>query len=371
MKAKKMVEVGHDELKEIIKRKHRKKTALFIWGPPGIGKSQVVHDSGCELAKEDNLGFSTREDVVNIESNKFTVIDKRLAQMDASDIKGLPNFTEGRKTTTWTQPEWFPTEGSGILFFDELNLAPPVVQAAAYSIILDRRLGNLTLPEGFSVIAAGNRAQDRAHTFELPKPLQNRFTHVELKPPSSERWVEWAYDNGIDERLISFILTFPQHLMNFNPDDNTKAFATPRTVEIASHDIKGLKFSNNEELIRQLVGSACGRQWASEFTAFIRLRDEINIGQIINNPKTEKLPEKADLLCALTTGIAERYDKDRNWKKILRVAITLCDRFDNAEYGMKMLRMMNLKDDDFVDKLVKIDGWKKLSKRYGKFLTEP
>jgi ATPase family associated with various cellular activities (AAA) len=117
----------------------------FIWGPPGIGKSSIV----AQLAKSLNLSLR----------------DIRALLLDPVDLRWLPYVAEGR--SKWAIPEFLPADGAGILFLDELNAAPAMLQAAFYQLVLDRRLG-VHAPDGWIIIAAGNRDADRAHTTRMP-----------------------------------------------------------------------------------------------------------------------------------------------------------------------------------------------------------
>ena len=103
----------------------------MIWGPPGIGKSSIVSES-CE-------------------SNKLSFIDLRLSQLAPTDLRGLPVPRENN--CAWLSPEFLPTEGKGVLFLDEINLAPPAMQGVAQQLILDRRVGSYELPDGWFVWA--------------------------------------------------------------------------------------------------------------------------------------------------------------------------------------------------------------------------
>ena len=145
-------QVNHNRLEKIIKIAYKTKTPLFIWGATGIGKSQTIRRVAENLAKELGLEFSDNE----IEDGKFGFVDVRISQFEPSDLRGLPDI-QGEKTK-WKPPSWLPRnpKGKGIIFFDELNLAPPSIQASAYQLILDRKIGavsytHLTLPTICSV----------------------------------------------------------------------------------------------------------------------------------------------------------------------------------------------------------------------------
>lgn len=176
------IKVTHAQLEAVIIKYYEAKRALFCWGTMGIGKSWIVRDAARKIAKAMDKKFT--EDLSHInDEDYFVVVDVRLSQCDPSDLRGIPVWDKGKNATVWLPPSTFPRSGYGIILFDELNLAPPLVQASAYQFILDRSLGEYVVPEGYSVIAAGNRLEDRASLLELvgSPPIMNRFTHVELK----------------------------------------------------------------------------------------------------------------------------------------------------------------------------------------------
>ncbi|WP_020471423.1 AAA family ATPase, partial [Zavarzinella formosa] len=142
---------------------------VYLWGPPGIGKSSLVR----QAADADGL----------------SLVDVRATLLDPVDLRGLPSVVKG--AAVWCPPAFLPKDGKGLLFLDELAQAPPLVQAACLQLTLDRRLGEYALPEGWGVIAASNRAEDRAGANRLISPLLNRFVHLDLEV-SAEDWQAWA-----------------------------------------------------------------------------------------------------------------------------------------------------------------------------------
>lgn len=150
--------------------------AAFIWGAPGIGKSSIVR----QIA----------------ERRRMPLIDIRASLLDPTDLRGIPMIQDG--TAVWCPPSFLPKKSDkpGILFLDEINAAPPLVQAALYQLILDRRVGEYELPEGWRIIAAGNRREDKAVTFRLSSALANRFIHLNLEVDPDD-WHAWATNRGI------------------------------------------------------------------------------------------------------------------------------------------------------------------------------
>ncbi|MFX0092909.1 MAG: AAA family ATPase [Candidatus Hodarchaeota archaeon] len=287
----------------------QKKISAFIHGPPGIGKSAAVERVSQKL---------------NIE-----YIDMRLTQMDAVDLRGLPVLTESGKLTDWAPPEELPREGEGILFLDELNLAPPSVQHAAYQLILQRRLGKYRLPDGWVCFAAGNRIEDRAHVNELPSPLANRFVHINMDPPPIDQWIKWATDNSIDERIMGFLQWRPEMLFLFNPDNPSSAFPTPRSWEFCSRLIQD---ETDLKALGDLAVMSVGRQAASEIGAFITIFSQIDPVAILNNSQY-KLPTDLGELTATITALAVHVKQQPEHQQI--VFLQFLARKDlSAEYSV-------------------------------------
>ena len=160
-------QVSPNSAKASIIRAFKKKRPIFIWGPPGIGKSDIVRQIG--------------------DSIEAHVIDIRLSLWEPTDIKGIPYFDSKQGTMVWAPPSELPDEKMAkkhkqiIVFLDEMNSAPPAVQAAAYQLILNRKVGTYTLPDNVLIVAAGNREADKGVTYRMPAPLANRFVHLEIK----------------------------------------------------------------------------------------------------------------------------------------------------------------------------------------------
>lgn len=192
---------------------------VMIWGAPGIGKSDLVR----QAARQQGL----------------TLIDLRLSQLEPTDLRGIPLHDQGR--VRWIPPEELPDAerdgAEGILFLDEINAAPPAVAASAYQLILDRRLGVYRLPDGWTIIAAGNRLDDRGITYSMPAPLANRFMHVTLQV-DVDAWLDWAARSDISPVLCDFMAAEPEWLARFSPEPDITAFPSPRSWAFADRIIK-------------------------------------------------------------------------------------------------------------------------------------
>jgi MoxR-like ATPase len=210
--------------------------STMIWGPPGIGKSSIVS----QLAQTHHLEF----------------IDLRLSQLAPTDLRGLPVADNG--LSKWYPPEFLPRSGQGILFLDEINMAPPTMQGMAQQLILDRQVGSYKVPEGWFIWAAGNRKEDRASVFDMPAPLANRFLHLQVEP-DFESFKAYALATNLHEQIIAF-LSFRSTLLH-KVDPQQPAWPSPRSWSMAS----ALHYAGLD------VAPAVGEGTATEFLAYTKL----------------------------------------------------------------------------------------------------
>jgi hypothetical protein len=251
---------------------------VFLWGGPGLGKSSIIR----KLAA----------------SRSVSLQDIRALLLDPVDLRGLPFLgSDGR--AKWAHPEFLPKDGEGILFLDELNAAPAMVQAGCYQLVLDRALGEYKLPDGWAIVAAGNREADRAATTRMPTPLRNRFVHLEFEVDIQE-WSEWALQSAIRPEVIAFLRFRPELLSQFDRDAN--AFPSPRSWEFVS---RILSAGPDPTVEHELLGGAVGAGAATEFSGFLRMFRELpNIDAILVNPHREPVPDNAAAQYAVASALA-------------------------------------------------------------------
>jgi len=192
---------------------------------------------------------------------------------------------------------------SGILFLDEITSAPPTVTAAAYQLILDRRLGEYRAPEGWVIFAAGNRYGDRGVTYVMPTPLANRFTHYEVEP-NLEDWVAWAHAAAIDSRVIAFLRFRPDLLFDFDLAHNPVAFPSPRSWEYAHRALA--KFDANPELLLDAVQACVGPAAGVEFKAFVDNMHELPDIDAITRGESAQVPRGIDLQYCVAAALVRR-----------------------------------------------------------------
>jgi MoxR-like ATPase len=261
-----------------------RKVPVFLWGPPGIGKSSIVS----QIAKDRNIGF----------------IDLRLSLLDPTDLRGIPFFNSEDNSAVWAPASFLP-DGSvkeGILFLDELNTAAPMVQASAYQLILDRKIGEYTLPDGWSIVAAGNRESDRGVVFRMASPLANRFVHLDMESDLGE-WKKWASKSGIDQNIIAFVSYRPDALFAFNTNSDSKAFATPRTWEYVNEILKSIP---EEDLLFDMIKGAIGEELAASFLGFKSVAKSLPDIEGILDGTIEIVPEETSALHILSTALSMR-----------------------------------------------------------------
>ncbi len=297
-------------------------TPVMLWGPPGVGKSQIIAQVAARHAAP--------------------MIDIRLSQMEPSDLRGIPFRVDNG--VEWAVPAMLPDAkrhgAAGILFLDEITSAPPSVSAAAYQLILDRRLGAYEVPPGWAIFAAGNRQGDRGVTYTMPAPLANRFSHFEVEA-NLDDWVAWAYENHIDERLIGFLRFRPERLFDFDPAHNPVAFPSPRSWEFAHRALQ--KFGGTPLLLATLqacVGPAAGL----ELNAFVENMDRMPDLDAILRGEEVPVPREVDLQYAVASalvGRAARAKSGKDTREIYGHILDYAGRFPLREMGVMLVSDMH------------------------------
>ena len=370
-----MLKINHKELTELIKEYYKKKLALFIFGGFGIGKSFCVRDSAKEIAKLrarefiewNKVSREKKQEIFEYPEKYFVLIDERLSEYDSSDIKGLPNFKSDGDTIEWRIPFWakFLTlpNSDGVLFFDEVNLATPLVISSVYKIIYDRIIDESKINDNWLIIGCGNREEDRAFTHTLPAPVRDRGGEVELISPNVDDWTNWASQHDIDSRIIGFVNFKPSSMSNVDFNNNQK-FTTTRGLERLSCLISGEKLGKKFEL---LCCSAIGEGIAKEFIAFCKIQEKLNLDDIIKNPDKIKEVEDISTKYFLVSAFAEKY-KDKKIKfNVVMKASKVFDEVNNAEFVALLWRLSSSYSKDFKkDFLASKDT--KFIEKYGQYL---
>lgn len=253
---------------------------VTLWGEPGIGKSQVVQ----QTAKR--MGLECK--------------DVRAVLLDPVDLRGLPHVN-GDGRAHWAIPEFLPRDGNGVLFLDELNRAPQLVQNGCFQLVLDRKLGEYVLPDGWLVVAACNRESDGGGVTRMSSALSNRFTHLHVVPDLDD-WCRWAVSHDVEPVVIAFLRYRSELLHRF--DRNTRAFPSPRSWSFVSSITKQNPATDIE---LALVAGSVGHDAAIEYMSFLKLyRSLPSIDAIMLNPTGTPVPKEASTLYAVASALARR-----------------------------------------------------------------
>lgn len=256
----------------------------FLWGKPGVGKSQLIK----QIAKLRGWGL----------------IDFRASTRDPVALMGIPDVTG--ETSRWKVPDEFPQverDGAeGIFLLDELNAAAPSMQAACFGLVLDRKVGDYTMPPGWRIVAAGNRQTDGAAAQRMPTALANRFAHIDVDPDVNSL-VEYFNAIEVDPIIVAYLRWRPEQVHAMGSRD-ARAFPTPRSWEQVA------KIIDVPSTLRlQLATSMIGEGAAGELESFIRLyRSLPSIESVFANPTGTKVPDEPSALYAMATALARRVD---------------------------------------------------------------
>jgi hypothetical protein len=338
----------------------KRQRPVFLWGPPGIGKSELVHDIGAEL---DAL-----------------VVDMRMALLDPTDVRGIGFYNPDSKTMEWAPPVDLPSAADAanykhvILFLDEMNSAPPAVQAAAYQLILNRRVGQYRLPYNVSIIAAGNRETDKGVTYRMPAPLANRFVHFEMRV-DFDSWIEWAVTHNINSDVIGYLSQHKMDLFDFDPTSSSRSFATPRSWTFVSEILEENDISDKQ--ITDVIAGTVGEGIAHKFIGHRKWSGQLpNAADVIDGKakelKVKEISAQYTLMVNLCYELKNKFDamgKDDNTKWHGYVDNML--RFVMDNLGTELI-IMGMRTAVMTYRLpivaTKCKNWNEFHQKYGKYI---
>jgi hypothetical protein len=294
--------------RKAIKKCFAKKRPLFLWGPPGIGKSDVVRQITEEMGG--------------------LMIDMRLGQMDPTDIRGIPFYNKDSGKMDWAPPLDLPDEELAgqypivVLFMDEMNSAAPAVQAAAYQLVLNRRSGKYHLPKNVVMIAAGNRESDKGVTYRMPTPLANRFVHCEMRSDFPV-WLEWAATNKIHKDVIGYLSFAKQDLYDFDAKSSSRSFPTPRSWTFVSELLEDEDL--DDATATDLIAGTVGEGLAVKFMAHRKIAG--------------KLPRAEDILSGKEKDLQIK-EVSAMYSLVISLCYELKDALDNKKVSDKEFHSM-------------------------------
>lgn len=288
---------------------------VLLTGAPGAGKSDLIGQIGAARA--------------------WPVINPFLPTLDAVDLRGLPMIRDGKAEFApfGELPDEARDGPNGILFLDELPQADAAVQKVAMSLALLRRVGAYRLPDGWRVVAAGNRLSDRAGVNRLNSALANRFAHVAMSVDLND-WCTWALSHDVAPELVAFLRFRPGLLVDFEADRAINA--TPRTWSMAGKLIgRALAPAVESAALASVVGTGP----AAEFLAFVRIwRNLPSPDLVLMNPTGAPVPSDGATLYALCGALARRVTVQS-----VDAFVTYIDRLP-PEYGVIAMRDATARD---------------------------
>ncbi|MEV6138969.1 MoxR family ATPase [Nocardia sp. NPDC051990] len=308
---------------------------VLLWGEPGIGKTAAL----TQLAEALDLPLTMVIASVH----------------EPSDFSGLPIVGDdpSEHGIPMAPPDWavrLVRAGRGLLFLDELSTAPPAVQAALLRLVLERRIGSLTLPPGVRIVAAANPRSSAADGWELSPPLANRFVHLQwvhdhdvvvrglggtwpratLPQLDPERLTEAV---AFARRAVCELLAARPKLVHQMPSSEARrggAWASPRSWEMTLRLIAfATAAGSSRDVLSLLIRGAVGDGPGFELLTSLDRMDLPDPETLLADPAGAELPERGDLRQAALDGVVaavrkrpERSRWDAAWVLLVRAIET-------------------------------------------------
>jgi len=313
------------------------KRSIMVLGPTGVGKSEVIHQIASLYG--------------------MRIIDVRLLLWSLTDLKGIPYPDSTNTYTKWLINDVLPRSDrdgdSGILLLEELNAAPRTVQAAAYQLTLDRRIGDYILPDGWHIVATGNREQDNGIYTAPPAPLADRFEILEVDVDFGA-WRDYAIKIGYAPEIIGYLSANHKALYTYNPENSTEMhFATPRSWTAVS-DLLALELP--DDILRIKIAGNIGTTETASFLKYtnnIRLLPEIEV--VLNGGYADEYSSSylapLDAYYLLVQNLIHAIGVDlrkngNNWKQYTDNSVTFICNIENFPLELRK---------SFVDQLCQLD----------------
>jgi hypothetical protein len=341
-----------------------RKTPLLIKGTFGEGKSAVILDTGKDISKNiskriflnwNEISYAEKLKIIdeNLFKDYFILFDIRLSSYDASDLKGLPNFS--RHWVEWKYPFFVEIlqhpDSDGIILFDEFNMTTPLVLSSCYQIFHDKVISDIKINFNWLIIGCGNKADDYANTIETPAPLRDRCAEVELIPPTPKDWIKWAVRYKIHPKIIAYISWKGSMLRKVNFENEEKYTTERGWARLSSYMHLPI------EDIKLVAGTVIGEGVASEFIGFLEIQNIINLDDIIKKPELLKTITEVGQKYFVISGLAEKYgDNLMTFEKLFEVSTILYES-KSVEFAAMLWKMASRIDTakfrkDFITKEV-------------------
>ena len=329
--------------------------STMLWGQPGIGKSQAIRQIASYIQEKTG--------------KRVDVTDVRLLLFNPIDLRGIPVADTQRKFAIWLKPKIFHMDRSdtvvNILLLDEISAAPQSVQAAAYQITLDRKIGEHQLPDNCIVIAAGNRITDKSVAYKMPKALANRMLHFNIES-KFRSWKAWAIRNDIHPMVVGFLNFKNEDLNKFDPDKEDLAFPTPRSWEMVSNLLNNVSEDINDvyPLIRGLVGTGV----AAEFRTFANLYGKLPEIKDIFDGTVFDVPDDPSVIYALCSAMVSYVKNNQDDLRGIANSIEYM-RSMPRDFAIMLIQDYQLISEKFAQKVRKMPEFAKLVHDNAAFLN--
>ena len=370
---------------------------LFVWGSIGVGKSAIISavcmdtwvNAKTKAGKEmfdgellkrlrpwdsSNWHFYTETERKEFDKNPegWLLMDVRLSQVDPVEIKGAPFYdTVNQRASFIRFSSILPDPDNNhptFLFLDELVLAPDMIQAAAYQLINERKVGDYRLPERCVTVAASNPPSMNMNTFEMAIALENRFDHISLDIdyPGFLKYIGRG-EHGYDETMVAFLQYSSTQdkdtLYHIENQQGKGNFPTFRSWEKA---LKKVKYGHKEY---SAVADSCGQACATKFEQFKETTKDIPNADTLVNKKMYYKDIALQLVASQKVGnqllnkdSMDKLTVERSWE-MFKYFVDMKDPDDktNNREELTILFLVNLRDN--MEVLDKIDrGFQKALK---------
>ena len=365
-------------------RTENKKSLNFI-GEPSTVKSVGVQCAAQELAREREREFFDwnrrsevdKRDALEHPEKYFILVDYRASETDIGELRlqdmktsdGYITYKYGLVFVVMSNPK-----AEGILFFDEMNLAPNMIKAQFYKVINDHCVGDIPISKGVLCVSAGNEAEHARGVSDDPVPLVLRRANYFLRPLTSEEYADFSVASGQHQWITAYLSFAPHNTHKIKYDvPGSISQPCPRSWTNLS-DVLQANPNATMEQIAMLANAYVGPGVGSEFISFVKMSQKVNLDEIIKHP--EKIAEfdpnnndQLSTLWAIVIGVVERARAD---KKVMEPGVMASMSIKKTEIGVFMMRQLKVVNEKALREFAasKPDVFKQVVAKYGRFLLK-
>jgi hypothetical protein len=332
------------------------KEPAHFTGEPSTVKSEMAYTEAKLIAEHEQREFldwnrssvEQKREALKMPERFFIFADIRASETDIGELR-LQDLKNGEEYITFKYNLLFEVTrqpaAMGIIFFDEMNLAPNMIKAQFYKIINDRCIGDIPISQNVLVISAGNESSHARGVVEDPVPLVLRRANYFIRPLTADEYTEYAVKWGQHQWIAGYLGFAPHNVHRIDYEvPECSGQPCPRTWNKLGNLLnnnEGLKDEDIEMLAIGFVGQAVGL----EFSAYVRSAKKIDLDEVLRNPKkiNEYTSEKElSLAYAIIAGVVERF---RNDKKVMAKAFEIAQHINRIELGTYLLRCLKALDE--------------------------